>query len=230
MSYSAVINCTYSALHQVEYDEEVRKDRGDWNIGVRAGGNGCNLTLVGNCVYSTMTGLVWWDKSRPHTYVARGNMFEGGGEAEVGRGGVEVSRDDRDVDAGKTGPELVDEYWQEWEGMSREERERVWQEEFVAGKQVEGLIAKLKADADGDAGVGEDGEEWDALWEEERGEWVKRREHLEDRMRNYDYLDQWARDMQEMLTEWGDAGEAGDSGDIPEWNSQSAPVEQIAHS
>ena len=57
-----------------------------------------------------------------------------------------------------------------------------------------------------------------------------KREHLEDRMRNYDYLDQWARDMQEMLTEWGDAGEAGDSGDIPEWNSQSAPVEQIAHS
>ena len=88
MTYSAVINCTFSAFHQVSGDE------GDDGMGggdhggciadeplreVTMGGNvhnRCRLTLIGNSVYSTLSRHVWWDKSRPALFVAEANYFE----------------------------------------------------------------------------------------------------------------------------------------------------------
>ena len=88
MTYSAVINCTFSAFHQVSGDE------GDDGMGggdhggciadeplreVTIGGNvhnRCRLTLIGNSVYSTLSRHVWWDKSRPAFFVAEANCFE----------------------------------------------------------------------------------------------------------------------------------------------------------
>jgi len=83
MSYSAVINCTFSAFHQVEREEE------DAIVGAAAatapgGRNDCRLTLRGNSVYSSLSGMTWWDRNRPALLEQDKNLFEDAEPAVTG--------------------------------------------------------------------------------------------------------------------------------------------------
>ena len=72
MSYSAVINCTYAAFHQMEQEENENEAR----QGDRGLGNSCCLNLTGNSIYSSLSHMAWWDNTRPRVLVQEKNLFE----------------------------------------------------------------------------------------------------------------------------------------------------------
>ena len=72
MSYSAVINCTYAAFHQMEQEDNENEAR----QGDRVLGNSCCLNLTGNSIYSSLSHMAWWDNARPRVLVQEKNLFE----------------------------------------------------------------------------------------------------------------------------------------------------------
>lgn len=84
MSYSAVINCTFSAFHQVEREEEDAIVGAAAAASGRGGRNACRLALRGNSVYSSLSGMTWWDRNRPSVLEQDKNLFEDAEPAVTG--------------------------------------------------------------------------------------------------------------------------------------------------